>query len=121
LIEIHGSHVITACRGGNGANVSLPRAIPTVVLLLAIAVPQIVEAQTLNPSRTDSAVAPTVRSGRGVSDIRLDGILDESAWRGGEYIEALTMLEPIEGGHQSGSALYLRVERRTQHREPARR
>jgi len=67
-----------------------------------MATPQIAEAQTLDPS-TQSTGLPTVRSGRGVSDIQLDGILDESAWRSGQYIEALTMLEPIEGGDLVGT------------------
>jgi hypothetical protein len=38
-----------------------------------------------------------------VNEIRLDGILDEPAWRIGQHIEALTMLEPIEGGDLVGT------------------
>jgi hypothetical protein len=37
-----------------------------------------------------------------VPGIRLDGVLDEDAWRHADAIDNLTMLEPVQGGTPTG-------------------
>jgi hypothetical protein len=46
---------------------------------------------------------PSLRVGDLSTDLRLDGILDESAWAAADVIASLTMYEPTEGGELGGS------------------
>jgi hypothetical protein len=45
---------------------------------------------------------PSVRVGAADASLRLDGILDDSAWLAAELIDGLTMTEPVEGGDLVG-------------------
>jgi hypothetical protein len=49
-----------------------------------------------------NGVRPSVPVGILEGDLRLDGLLTESAWAGAPAIEALTMIEPVEGGELIG-------------------
>lgn len=46
--------------------------------------------------------APSARAGAIGPSLRVDGVLDEPAWETAEPIEALTMIEPEEGGEPVG-------------------
>ena len=48
---------------------------------------------------------PSLRAGRLPKDLRIDGLLDEAAWKDAEAIENLTMVEPDEGAKPTGRTI----------------
>jgi len=75
----------------------VPIRIAVLSLLGAIGVPAAVAAQ--------NATVPTVRAGVLPDGIRLDGVLDESAWTAAEAIDSLVQTDPLEGAPPTGKTV----------------
>lgn len=107
------------------SRISVPISMVWVVLLAGI-VPATSHAQTTNPNadsaiarNTTHAAAPSVRAARRDGDVRIDGRLDEPAWRAAEPVTAFRQVDPNEGQPASqrtearvlidGDALYVGV------------
>lgn len=64
------------------------------------AVPRLASTQVTN-GQAGAEQRPTLRVGRALTDIRLDGRLDDAAWATADSIDGLTQVEPREGGPAS--------------------
>ncbi|MFC1791175.1 carbohydrate binding family 9 domain-containing protein, partial [Gemmatimonadota bacterium] len=73
-----------------------PPAITVLTLLLSLTTGVQLSAQVSGASGSESR--PALAAGVLEGDLRIDGLLNETAWSGAPVIDHLTMIEPVEGG-----------------------